>query len=208
MERAEAVSRLKKLIGKDIRKLAEDYKVTVWSGEKINKGWFGHTIERFLGLPLNSSRSPNFGSWELKCIPVKRLKSGKIVIKETMAVTMIDPVEVVQKSFEQSHLFAKLNKAVICIRMFEDKSEPSSEFLGVETFDLVEPAIYKQIQKDYELVQNTIANQGFEYLTGKMGVYVQPRTKGAGHGSTSRAFYARKGLLQVLISKTLKQLNS
>jgi hypothetical protein len=25
----------------------------------------------------------------------------------------------------------------------------------------------------------------------KMGQYVQPRTKGAGHGSISRAFYAR-----------------
>jgi hypothetical protein len=28
-------------------------------------------------------------------------------------------------------------------------------------------------------------------LTGDTGVYVQARTKGRGHGSTSRAFYAR-----------------
>ena len=208
MERANAVTRLKNLIGRDVRKLADVYNITVWRGDRINKGWFGHTIERYLGLPLNSSRSPNFGSWELKCIPVKRLKSGQVAIKETMAITMIDPVEVVQRTFEQSHLFSKLKKAVICVRMFEDKTEPSSEFLGVETFDLVDPAIYEQIQKDYELVQNTIANRGFEFLTGKMGVYVQPRTKGAGHGSTSRAFYARKELLNILISKMLNQLKS
>ena len=33
--------------------------------------------------------------------------------------------------------------------------------------------------------------KGFEHLTGAMGILVQPRTKGSGHGSTSRAFYAR-----------------
>ena len=208
MERTEGVTRLRSLIGKDIRKLADAYNVTVWQGDKINKGWFGHTIERFLGLALNSSQSPNFGSWELKCIPVKRLLSGKIVIKETMAITMIDPIEVVEKTFEESHLFSKLKKAIICVRMFEDKSEPSSEFLAVETFDLVDKSIYEQIQKDYELVRSTIANRGFEHLTGKMGVYVQPRTKGAGHGTISRAFYARKELLNIIIRKTLNQLNS
>ena len=32
-----------------------------------------------------------------------------------------------------------------------------------------------------------------------MGVYIQPRTKGAGHGSTSRAFYMRTGLIKEII---------
>jgi hypothetical protein len=32
-----------------------------------------------------------------------------------------------------------------------------------------------------------------------MGVLVQPRTKGAGHGSTSRAFYARKQFVAKMI---------
>jgi DNA mismatch repair protein MutH len=33
-----------------------------------------------------------------------------------MAITMIDPVNVCQKSFEDSHLLAKLKKAVIVAR--------------------------------------------------------------------------------------------
>jgi hypothetical protein len=41
---------------------------------------------------------------------------------------------------------------------------------------------------------------GFELLTGKMGKYIQPRTKGSGHGSTSRAFYARTSFLKKLLS--------
>lgn len=38
-------------------------------------------------------------------------------------------------------------------------------------------------------------------LTGKMGVLVQPRTKGKGHGSTSRAFYARTGFVTHIIEQ-------
>ena len=44
----------------------------------------------------------------------------------------------------------------------------------------------------------TIKTKGFEFLTGKMGKYIQPRTKGAGHGNTSRAFYARKNLVSII----------
>jgi len=36
-------------------------------------------------------------------------------------------------------------------------------------------------------------------LTGRMGVLVQPRTKGSGHGSTTRAFYARKELVKIIL---------
>ena len=43
-----------------------------------------------------------------------------------MAITMIDPVNVLQKSFEESHLLAKLRKEVVCARMFESKQEKAS----------------------------------------------------------------------------------
>ena len=191
MERSEAIRRLKELEGQDLRRLADRHNVTVWKEGKLNKGWAGHAIERYLGLPLNSSQSPNFGSWELKIVPLKRLKSGKITIKETMAITMIDPVNVLQKKFEESHLLTKLKKIVVCARLFESKEERFSNLVKISTFDLNDPTIYKQVKADYDLVRTTLKNEGFEALTGHMGVLVQPRTKGAGHGSTSRAFYAR-----------------
>ena len=71
MEREIAISKLKLLIGKDIRQMAPEYEVTIWKDGKKNKGWFGHVIERYLGLPINSAQSPNFGSWELKTVPLK-----------------------------------------------------------------------------------------------------------------------------------------
>lgn len=67
MERRVALKRLNKLVGQELHSLANKYGVTV-TGEKCraNKGWAGHVIERYLGLPQNSAQSPNFGLWELK----------------------------------------------------------------------------------------------------------------------------------------------
>ncbi|MBL7145838.1 MAG: hypothetical protein ISS76_16495 [Phycisphaerae bacterium] len=199
MEREEAVKRIRELIGKDLRELAPKYEVTVFKGNKKNKGWAGHVIERHLGVPINSSQSPNFGSWELKLCSLKRLRKGSLTVKETMAITMIDSYNVANTEFENSHLLAKLRKAVIAARIWESQAEESSILYSVTTFDLGDTELYRQVKEDYELVRNTIINEGFEALTGKMGVYIQPRTKGSGHGSTSRAFYARTGFLKKFI---------
>ena len=200
MDRQEAVRRLRMLEGQDLRALADKHGITVWKEGHINKGWAGQTLERYLGLPLGSAQAPNFGSWELKLVPLKHLRTGEVVIKETMAITMIDPVNVAEKPFEESHLLTKLKKAVVCARMFESQEETSSLLVKVATFDLDDPALYAQIKADYDLVRDAIRTSGFESLTGKMGVLVQPRTKGPGHGSRSRAFYARKALVARILS--------
>lgn len=199
MERQEAIRRISKLIEQDLRKLADRYEVTVFKNGKKNKGWAGHVIERYLGLPINSSQSPNFGSWELKVISLKHLKDKRLTIKETMAITMIDPYNVERTEFEDSHLFAKLKKIVIVARIWKNQKETSSTLHSAHTFDLSDSEIYLQIKADYDLIRETIRKRGFSALTGKMGVYIQPRTKGAGHGSTSRAFYARTSFLKKII---------
>ncbi len=199
MERREAIRRIKQIIGQDLRHLAAQYEITVFRDGKKNKGWAGHVIERYLGLQLNSSRNPNFGSWELKGISLKKLITGKLTIKETMAITMINPDNVRNTQFNNSHLKAKLQRILMVARIWENKEETRSLLFGVYEFDLSDPEILRQVKQDYNSVKNTIINRGFEYLTGKMGVYIQPRTKGPGHGSTSRAFYARTGFLKKII---------
>lgn len=191
MDRVEALVKIRGLTGVDLRPLADKYGVTVWKGDKVNKGWAGHVIERHLGLALNSSRAPNFGSWELKVVPLRRRPSGLLVVKETMAITMIDPVEVAAKEFEDSHLFTKMRKMIVVSRVFESQAETSSLLHAAATFDLDDPIIFSYVKADYNIVRETIRTEGFHALTGKMGGLIQPRTKGAGHGSTSRAFYAR-----------------
>lgn len=191
MERIDAIRELKKLEGKDLVTLASQHGVTVWKGDRKNKGWAGHVLERYLGLPINSAQSPDFGSWELKIVPLKQTTKGTIAVKETMAITMIDPYNVANTPFEKSHVLAKLRKAIVCARLFESPREDRSLLLRVAAFDLNDGATYEQVKRDYEETRNCILTRGFENLTGAMGVLVQPRTKGSGHGSTSRAFYAR-----------------
>ena len=203
MERQEALSKLSELIGKDLRLFADKYQVTVFKEGKPNKGWAGHVLERHLNLPINSSQSPNFGSWELKVVPLKYLRSGDLTVKETMSITMIDPYNVESTDFENSHLLAKLSKLIVAARIWESREEKQSILYIVTTFDLDDPEIYNQIKADYDLVRETIRTTGFSTLTGKMGVYIQPRTKGRGHGSTTRAFYARTIFLKQFIFPSL-----
>lgn len=202
MDREIAMQRLQELVGRNLHDLAAYYQITVRTPSgMVNKGWAGHVCERHLGVPINSLQSPDFGSWELKSIPLKRLKNGTLQFKETMAVTMIDPAQVAQTPFEESHLLSKLRRAICVARIVGDSVNEPSYIHSINTIDL-DGALFHAVKSDYELVQDCLRDpaRGFPALTGSMGVYIQPRTKGAGHGSTSRAFYARPNFLAQFIA--------
>ena len=197
MERDHAIALLQRLIGHDLRKLADELGITVFKPNgKLNKGWAGQTLERYLGIPLNTSREPNLGSWELKLVSVKKNTRGNLTIKETMAITMLDPEEVKAQKFEDSHLFRKLRKIISVVREWESSEEIRSTVLKCNEFELDGTKLCDEVKQDYEDVQTALI-RGIE-LSGKMGTYVQPRTKGPGHGSRTRAFYARKNLVEYI----------
>ncbi len=199
----EAILKLKELIGKDLRPLAAKYGITVFTDEKNhrgrNKGWAGQILERYVGLGVSNIQAPNGGHWELKMVSLKKLRNEEIKPKETMQITMINPEQVKNTPFEDSHLLHKLKEVVICARLYNDINETKSILLSVGKFDLNDRELYEQVEKDYNTVRDAIKINGFKSLTGRMGVYIQPRTKGPGHGSISRAFYARP----VFIKKVL-----
>jgi DNA mismatch repair endonuclease MutH len=191
LSRAEALRRIKLLSGRDLRPLAEQFGVTVWKNGHKNKGWAGQVIEQYLGLPQNSLQAPDFGSWELKVVPLARAADGTLRVKESMAITMIEPTEVLANKFEDSHLYDKLKTMIVVARIFENVEDTSSILHSAAEFDLDNPLIRKQVEADYETIREIIRLKGVEVLTGDTGKYVQARTKGRGHGSTSRAFYVR-----------------
>ncbi len=191
LPRAEALRRIRLLSGKDLRPMAGEFGITVWKNGKKNKGWAGHVIERYLGLPQNSLQSADFGSWELKVVPLRRSVEGTVSVKESMAITMIEPSEIVANKFTDSHLYDKLRSLIVVARIFENVEDTSSILHSAAEFDLDNPSIRKQVEADYETIRGIIRTKGFDALTGDAGEYVQARTKGRGHGSTSRAFYAR-----------------
>jgi DNA mismatch repair protein MutH len=191
LDRDEAVRRINLLAGRDLRPLADEFGVTVWKAGRKNKGWAGHVLERYLGLAQNSRQAPDFGTWDLKLVSLRRTPAGVLRVKETMAITMLEPVEVVSNRFEDSHLYDKLRRLVVVSRIFENAEDTRSVLHAAAKFDLDDPFIFRAVKADYELIRATIRDKGYNALSGDLGKLIQARTKGRGHGSTSRAFYAR-----------------
>ncbi|HYX27915.1 MAG TPA: MvaI/BcnI family restriction endonuclease [Pyrinomonadaceae bacterium] len=191
LNRHEAIGRINLLAGKDLRPMADEYKIPVWKNGHENKGWAGLVIEHYLGLPQNSRQEPDFGDWELKVVPLRKDARGNLRVKESMAITMLEPAEVLASKFEDSHLYDKLRSEVVVSRVWESVREERSMLHAAAEFDLDDPTIRAQVKADYETIREQIRTHGIDSLTGDLGKLVQARTKGRGHGSTSRAFYAR-----------------
>ena len=103
----------------------------------------------------------------------------------------------VTHSFFESHCWAKLKSMVFCAVMWHGKNSESAELLKVASLDFAkDDELIQEIKADYEFIKEKLLNHGFESLTGKDGKWIQARTKGPGHGSVSRAFYARTSLVK------------
>jgi DNA mismatch repair protein MutH len=191
LDRKEAVRRINLLAGKDLRVIADGYGIPVWKNGRENKGWAGLVIERYLGLPQNSRQAPDFGTWELKVVPLRRDAEETLRVKESMAITMLEPAEVLASKFEDSHVYDKLRSMVVVSRVYEGPQELHSRLYAAAEFDLDNPKIFQQVKADYETIRTQIRVRGIDSVTGDLGELVQARTKGRGHGSKTRAFYAR-----------------
>src|SRR5260370_39090218 len=88
LNRKEAVRRINQMAGKDLRPMADEYKIPVWKNGRENKGWAGLVIEHYLGLPQNSRQEPAFGGWELKVGPLQKEVDRPLWVKESIAITL------------------------------------------------------------------------------------------------------------------------
>jgi len=193
--RTVAIANLKKYLNQDLRELAPKYGITTYETGKQNKGWKGLVLERLAGLRNNVSKAPNGLSYEIKSVSF-HYRGDKFVPKETMAITMINPEELKLQSFYESHCWAKLKSLIFCAVTWYGKNSDYSKLLKVTSLDFAEDdELINEIKADYDLIRDKLIKQGFASLTGKDGKWIQARTKGPGHGSTSRAFYARKELV-------------
>lgn len=197
ISKAIALENLRKQVDKPLLPFAESFGITV---EK-NKGWKGQVLERIAGLSTNNLRAPNGLDFELKSISFRKGREDVWVPKETMAITMINPREIVNQPFYESHCWEKLKRLVLCACSWSGKFNTDSKLLAVSSVDFLgNREVLDEVEADYEEVREVLLQKGLEGLSGKMGKWIQPRTKGAGHGSTSRAFYARKPLVQMLLN--------
>lgn len=189
------IQKIDELKSLNLYDIAPIHGITIKTDSGYNKGWCGHLIEKHLGLEINSNQAPDIGEWELKYVPMKYLKNGKLVFKETMAITMINKNDIINTSFENSHLYEKIRKLILVLCIVE--SDNKITLYKAFPITLNEDFLIK-IKNDYLVLQD-IVKRDFNMLSGKYGTLVQARTKGKGKGSTSRAFYAKKSLLNEML---------
>lgn len=200
--RVTAVANLRKYIGQDLAQYAQQFGIRPYVKGKQNKGWKGLVLERLAGLPQSGLKAPNGLTYEVKSVSFVK-KGNTFVPKETMAITMLNPQELIEHSFLESHCWAKLKSLVFCAVEWTGRNAEGSILLDVTSMDFLEDAdLIQEVAADYESIRQKLVKHGYESLTGTDGKWIQARTKGPGHGSTSRAFYARTGFVAKIFEES------
>lgn len=202
LPRSEALARLGHLIGRDLRALAPLYGVTFERDGQRNKGWAGQVVERYLGLGPDVLQRPDFGDWELKVVPLFERQDGRLVPRETMAITMFTEDSLERLAFEESHLWDKLRRLIVVSRLYLGPDERRSRVFGATPVDLgldADKELVDALRADYEEIRWAARTHGPAGLNGRIGRWVQPRPKGMGHGRGGHGFYARKALVARLL---------
>ena len=158
-----------------------------------NKGKPGLLLEMMTGIP-QTSNCLDCSDGELKTVPVVRHKSGKLVPKETIAVTMLNRDDLKAQDFKASKCFMKMKRVLIVPYL---RNNDNIQFLTPVLIDASQDAyasIYEALEKDYASIRDQFLTKNT--LESSTGTYLQNRTKGSGHGSKSRAFYLRKQFVE------------
>jgi hypothetical protein len=158
-----------------------------------NKGLPGTFLERLLGIP----QTPNCldcSDGELKTFPVKRLKNGRLVPKESIAVTMLSTQELKDCHFQSSKCCKKMSRMLLVpyLRTNDTIRYMAPRIIDREAEDCAE--LYAALEADYSEIRAQYLDSGI--LKSRNGKFLQNRTKGAGHGTTSRAFYLRPAFMK------------
>jgi DNA mismatch repair protein MutH len=162
----------------------------------LNKGGVGLMLEELLDIP-HTSNCLDCSDGELKAIPLKKLKNGMFVPKETMAVTMLSREDLRSNDFKCSNCYKKMKRMMIVTYY---RNGDKILFINSTIIDCIKFAdLYKIVESDYNDIKKDYMEHGI--LRSKTGMLLQNRTKGPGHGSTSRAFYLRKEFITHVISK-------
>ena len=77
-----------------------------------NKGLPGIFLEDLLGIP-HTQNCLDCSDGELKIVPVKKLKNGTLVPKETIAITMLSTDELLKNDFKSSKCYKKMSRMLI-----------------------------------------------------------------------------------------------
>ena len=159
-----------------------------------NKGKPGNYLEELTGIP-QSSECLDCIDGEVKVFPLKKLRTGIIAPKETIAVCMINKDDLVGNDFYESRCYKKLSNVLFVGYYREDDK---ITYMQPTLFNLdAHNEIKEQLKNDYDTIREYFIKNNTLEGTSKLGVYLQNRTKGqGGNAPKTRAFYLRTAFIR------------
>lgn len=167
------------LIGHSLRSLLGN---DVVNQKRKGKGGLGQMVEElFFGYDVNSNREADFSAAnvELKCTPLLKSKSDDSYrIKERLVCTMIDYFEVVNTSFEDSHLISKCQLMLLLFYLhIKGNDIYDFEFLFRVLWQLPEKDLIL-IKKDYITIADKVRRGEAHLLSEGDTIYLGACRKG------------------------------
>lgn len=159
-----------------------------------NKGKVGNFLEDLANIP-HSSNCLDCLDGEIKTVPLKKLKD-KYVFKETIAITMLCKKDLRDHDFKSSKCFKKMCRMLIIPYLRKGDTIQFTELILMDKASGIFDELYDILENDYNLIRKNYIEH--DILQSKIGDLLQTRTKGAGHGSISRAFYLRTSIMDEL----------
>ena len=135
-----------------------------------NKGLPGIFLEELLGIP-QTSNCLDCSDGELKTFPVKRLKSGNLVPKESIAVTMLSTEELRLCEFQSSKCCKKMSRMLLVpyLRTNDTVRYLAPRILDREAEDCAE--LYAALEADYSEIRAQYLDSGI--LKSRTGKFLQ-----------------------------------
>ena len=168
--------------------------------DKMVKGTSGLIVENLLGIRNNNRDEadiPEIGC-EIKILPLQRNRNGEIKAKEPTAIQMINYMEVSQETWETAKLRNKINLTfwVAYLAKKDGVALNQNDYVIVDYFldhpTDVQNGVFRQ---DWEEIRRYIVEGRADRLSCSMGVYLEPKTKGANNRDKTQAPDGQGGIL-------------
>lgn len=190
---------IKRSKGKTIGVLKNELQI---EKENMKKGASGLIVENLLRIKNNNKADadiPEIGC-EVKILPLVRNKNGQIKAKEPTQIQMINYLEVADEIWENAKIRKKINLTFWVVYLAKDgnKSLNQDEYKIIDYFldhpDTDKIGIFKI---DWEAIQKYIVEGRADELSCSMGLYIEPKTKGANNQDKTNAPDGHGGLIKV-----------
>lgn len=185
--------------GKTIREIKD----SLFIGDKckMKKGASGLIIENLLGIENNNRDEadiPQIGC-EIKILPLQINKNGSIKAKEPTAIQMINYCEVAKETWETAKIRSKINLTfwVVYLAKVNGISKQQDDYVIVDYFldhpTDIQNAVFKT---DWEEIQSYIKRGDADKLSCSMGIFLEPKTKGANNRDKTDAPDGKGGIIR------------